>query len=258
MKMTLLLMVTAWFVASLQGVEPPKEQTKPFDLTTTLGETYKNCRIIKATPEALTIVHDGGVAKLKLAYLDDEWRKKFDYDPVAAREFAASEEEKRAAAEAKRAELARARAVQDEKRITERTVQEKNSPPNASPAAAAENTRLTPLAPLPQDGQRSISVHRASGSGSQSTSMSVEQSGQPVFQTEVVVPTVTPLGDPFSPTKIRSQTYILPPGYFSGGYPPYGYPPVYLHQNPPCLIPQPRTGVSGTISSGRFSIQINP
>ena len=68
----------------------------PFDLTTTLGEKFKNCRITKVTPEGLTIVHDRGVARLSFALLGDELKQQFDYDPATAREYAKAEQEKTA------------------------------------------------------------------------------------------------------------------------------------------------------------------
>lgn len=259
MKTTLVLMVTAWLVAGLQAAELPKDESKPFNITTTLGETYKNCRIVKATPEGLTVVHDRGVAKLSFEILGDEWREKFRYDPSKAREFATAEEKRTKEAAAKRAELNKRRELSEEDMLADLAAQERRRielesklMKEQADAVKAANTPPTQLAPMPGDPQTRTGT----------------QTSQPVVQTEMVIPTVTPITDVYTPTKIRSQTYILQDGlYYGGGYPPYGYYqpiygyPGYVYPGQPCphqhATPYLRPGVGGRIATEGMTIQIN-
>ena len=259
MKATLVLMVTLSLVTVLCAVDT----AKPFELTTLIGEKFKNCRITKATPEGLTIVHDNGVSRISFTALSEEWRKMFDYDPQKAQEFAQAEEKKRQLAEEKRAELERKRRVMEEEHLEALAAAERKSIADEARAVKeyqdsvkAANTPPAPLAPLPGDATPNLSMPIP----------------QPIMQTEAVVPTVPPIGDPFSPTRIRSQSYILTDGYYPGGY--YGgyyggYPNYYqtyqpIYSNPGCnypCTPCPTSsiipGVHGTISTGAFSIRIN-
>lgn len=250
MKTTLVLMV----ITSMMTVLCAVDTSKPFDLTTTLGEKYKNCRISKVTPEGLTIVHEGGVARLSFEVLGEELKQQFRYDPVKAQGFAAAEQAKQKAAETKRAELNRKREHSEEDQLAELAAAERKrleadarATKEYHDAIKAAQTPPAPLAPLPGDATPALS---------QTTS-------QPIMQTEVVVPTLTPVGDPYTPTKIRSQTYVYPGGYYGGGYMPYGYgygyggyyQPVYGHpghghSHCPPGVPYSTPGVSGTISTG--------
>lgn len=256
-------MIAACIAVGLQAADVPKEEPKPFHLTTTLGETYKNCRIIKVTPEAITVVHDGGVAKVGFVILDDEWKKKFAYDPGKARAFAEAEQERAGEAAVKRAEQNRKRELREEEMLAELAAQERKRieaearlAKEQADAARAASMPQTPLAALPGD----------------PAPAPVAQTPAPIMQTEVVVPMVTPITDVYTPTKIRSQNFILPEGYYYGGYAPYGfspygyYQPIYtypgtgypIHGHPGGICPPHvlRPGVSGTISSGGMSIQI--
>src|SRR5205814_2481547 len=78
------------------------DEQRPFDLTTALGETFHNCRIIKALPDGITVAHDTGVTKIPFENLSEDWSIQFHYSPEKARAFQADEAERRAAAEAKR------------------------------------------------------------------------------------------------------------------------------------------------------------
>lgn len=255
MKTTLVLVV----IASLMTVLHAVDTSKPFDLTTTLGETYKNCRIMKATPDGLTLVHEGGVAKVSFENLSDEWKDKFNYDPAKARVFTEKEAQNRKLAEAKRVEMNRKREMQEEEQLAELAAQERKRIEQDAKAAKeyadavkAANTPLAPLAPLPGDATPDLG----------------KPVPQPVVQTEVVVPTLTPITDVYTPTKIRSRTYILNDGSYYGGYSPYGYGyyqpiygyPGYGYPGSPCPHPVPytRPGVSGTISIGGGVIHVNP
>jgi hypothetical protein len=117
----------------------------------------------------------------------------------------------------------------------------------------AANTPPTSLAPLPGDTTPDLGI----------------LAPQPIMQTEIVVPEVTPLGDPYSPSRrIRSHSYIYSDGYlpYSYGYgygysypyqPIYSYPRVgypYTPSPSSSFIP----GVKGAISSGGVIIRVNP
>jgi hypothetical protein len=250
MKAILVLAV----ITSLMPVLCAVDTSKPFDLTTTLGEKFKNCHITKVTPESITIVHDRGVAKLSFTLLGQEWKEQFEYDPLRAREYALAEDAKREAAEAKRAELAQRQKVSEEQQLADLANEERKrleadakSVKEYQDSMKVANTPLTPLAPLPGDPTPALGTPQFQP--------------QPIMQTEVVVPTVTPVGDPYSPSKIRSQTYTYPGGYY-GGF-PYGYYPYQpVYGNPgfsgytPCPSSSIIPGVKGVISSGGMSIHI--
>jgi hypothetical protein len=251
MKTILVPLVIVALAAMLHAVDT----SKPFDLTTMLGEKFKNCHITKVTPDGLTIVHDGGVARISFAILDDEWKQQFNYDPEKAREYAKEQDEKRAAAEASRAEMAKQRKLEEEKRMEELAAAERKRSEDDARALKeyqeslkSAATPATPLAPLPGDATPNLNMIAP----------------QPIMQTEVVVPTLTPVGDPYAPQRIRSQTYVYPDGYHGGyyhGY-PYGYYPyqpvyrTYGYPYTPCPSSSIIPGVRGTISSGSFSIRI--
>lgn len=260
MKTTLVLMV----ITSMMTVLCAVDTSKPFDLTTTLGEKFKGCHISKVTPEGLTIVHAGGVARLSFEVLGDEWKQQFRYDPAKAQEFVAAEQAKQKIADTKRAELNRRRELTEEAHLAELAVAERKrleSDARATreyqDAIKAAQMPAAPLAPLPGDATPALS----------------QTTPQPIMQTEVVVPTLTPVGDPYTPTRIRSQTYVYPGGFY-GGYLPYGYyQPIYGHPghghhghghshyghgSPYCPHPVPYStpGVSGTISTGGMILRI--
>ena len=246
-------MLVSVFTALLVGVLPALDTSKPFDLTTKTGEKFKNCRITKVTPDGLSLMHDGGVAKVGFEMLDDAWKKLFNYDPAKAREFAATEAARQKEDAAKRAEQNRERERLEEQQLAALAAAERRrleAEAKTVEALKAANAPITPSASLPGDATPALS--------------------QPVVQTESVVPTVTPVGDPYTPTKIRSSTQIWPDNYYGHGYAPYGYGygygyyqpvysyPGYLAPRPPCVhaVPHYHPGVSGTISRGGFSIRV--
>jgi hypothetical protein len=56
--------------------------------TLTIGdETYKNVRIVKATPIELTLLYDGGGRTIKLEELPPELKAKYPYDAAKAAEY---------------------------------------------------------------------------------------------------------------------------------------------------------------------------
>jgi hypothetical protein len=90
-RLTLLLAFSA-VLPFVAGAEPSQaDANAPLQLTTRGGDTYENCRIMKRTPEAVTILHDKGVTKINIATLGDEWREKFGYDTTKAAEFVKQE-----------------------------------------------------------------------------------------------------------------------------------------------------------------------
>ncbi len=227
------------------------EEMKPFELKTLLGETLHNCRIIKATPAALTLAHDNGVSKVGFDNLDDTWRGKFHYDPDKAHDFEKVEEKNRQLAEAKRKELNKQRERVETKQMKELAEVEKKQLEvqakrdkerekallDAAAKQAANGKQSPPLAPFPGD-----------------------PNNQVMTTTEIVVPPVTPLGTPYTPGVNKSQTYVYPNGgyyvvpgngtiYITPGYPyPYGQcPPGYN-----------RSGATGQISIGPTVIRIGP
>jgi hypothetical protein len=249
MKTTLVLVVTMSLVATLGALDT----SKPFSLTTLVGQKFKNCRITKATPEGITVVHDGGVARLSFAVLGDEWKQHFNYDPEKAREYAEVEEAKRKEVEAKVAEMKRKRAEAEEAQLAalaaaerRRLEAEAKALQDHQNSVAAANAPLTPLAPLPGDATPNLGTAPP----------------QPIMYTEEVVPTVPPVGDPYSPGgRYRSRSYFYSDGYLPfGGY--YPYQPIYGipncgHHITPCppssSIP---IGSGAVISTGGISTSV--
>jgi len=71
-KTTLMVLLIA--ISSTQGASAAIDQ--PFQLKTKQGETYRDCRILKVTPESITVMHESGVAKVRFDKLDAEWKEK--------------------------------------------------------------------------------------------------------------------------------------------------------------------------------------
>lgn len=57
------------------------------DIKTLTGKTYTGAKITRADPDALTIMHSGGMARVPFTDLPEEIRKKFGYDPEKAAVF---------------------------------------------------------------------------------------------------------------------------------------------------------------------------
>ena len=122
MKALLHLLLIMTGVFALRAAEP--EMQKPIELTTLLGETYHNARIIKATPEAITVVHDAGVSKVLFENLGDDWKQKYNYNPDKAREFQKQEDEKRQLAEENRKKAQKEREDESSKQMAELALRE--------------------------------------------------------------------------------------------------------------------------------------
>jgi len=254
------LLMTILGLLMLSGVRAAdNEEQKSFDLTTLLGQTYKNCHIMKATPEALTIVHDNGVSKVSFEQLSDEWKLKFSYDPARAKEFASAENAKR-------------QEIEDKKKAIN-AVRERKESEDIAKLAEAEKKRLA---------EEAVRVKEQADAAKAAPFV-----GPPVNRvtstTEAVVPAFTPISQVYSPGSSTSQRFIIregggyyqsgyssgyPSGYGYSGYgttyiypPTYGYPytggygyspgiPIY----PPPVV---RPNISGTIRVGNGVISIN-
>jgi hypothetical protein len=249
MKSHLLIALIGLAVCGLRAADA--DEPKPFTIQTILGETFRNCHVIKVTPAALTLAHDYGVTKIPFNLLADEWKKLFHYDPDKAREFEKQEARQRQLAEEKSKALNRERERRENKHMAQLEELEKQQLAEqarrekewqeavARQATAANAGPVPPLAPYPGD---------------------PKQQGV-VTTTEVVVPPVTPIGTPYTPGVGRSQTYVYPnsAGYYvvpgNGGIfitPGQGYPNNYCPPN------NPRSGVSGQISVGPTVIRVGP
>jgi hypothetical protein len=89
------------------------------DWTTTDGKVYKNVKVMKLEPDAVTILYSEGGALVPLATLSPELQEKFQYDPVKAKAAAAArakaDSANPAALEAEKVQAAKLKAAQDAK-----------------------------------------------------------------------------------------------------------------------------------------------
>jgi hypothetical protein len=240
MKALLQLLLIFSGVSALFAAEP--EKTKPIELTTLLGETFHNARIIKATPDTLTVVHDAGVSKVPFDSLNDEWKKMFHYDAVKAKEFRKQEEARQLLAEESRKKSQKEHEDQASKQMAE--------------LALRESQRAEFEAKLAR--QQAESAPKTTVLNS---------------TTEVVVPATTPITQVYTPGYTRGQGAqstiinegtIFTPGngrlfYINPGY----YGPIYY--TPPYTIPycphganvQPAQQRGMTFQFGNGSFQIS-
>lgn len=88
-----------WFgviMLIIGGVYPlPATETPYPEIKTTTGAIYKNATVTKVEPDALTIVHSDGAAKIPFEQLSPELQKKYHYDPKLAEKFIAEKIAKR-------------------------------------------------------------------------------------------------------------------------------------------------------------------
>ncbi len=244
MKAILHLLLITTGVIALRAAEP--ELQKPMELTTLLGETYHNARIIKATPEAITVVHDAGVSKVLFENLGDDWKQKYNYNPDKAREFQKQEEAKRLLAEENRKKAQKEREDQSSKQMAE--------------LALSESQRAELDAKLAR--QQAESASKTTGLTS---------------PTEVAIPATSPITQIYTPgytrgqgvqSTIISEGTIFAPGdgsiyYYNPGYGPIYYTPSYTvpycpptTNRPPVCPPPPytRRGTSFGFGNGSFQI----
>lgn len=203
--------LAAFAFCALFGLLPAQDESATFDITTLTGDTYKNSRILKATPAYLSIMHDKGVARVDFANLPETWRSKFHYDPSAAEAFLAKEAEEKRQADARRQQQ-NAQREREERRHMEEL------------AAARQRLNSVPplLAPLP---------------GSDPT----PPPSTSAF--EQVIPSTAPLGQVYTPGIDTRRSYrygntILTDGYYSPapiyyyGTPYISCPPRHHHHRP--------------------------
>jgi len=87
------------------------------DWTTTDGKVYQGVAVVKAEPDAVTIVHHDGGALVPLSKLSPDLQKRFNYDPAKAkvaaeaRAQAAAENAKKLQAEMNQAQLQKQAAI---------------------------------------------------------------------------------------------------------------------------------------------------
>lgn len=64
------------------------------DIKTNDGKEYKDVTILGADPDALRIMYPSGVTRITFENLPKEIQKKYNYDPIKAKEFEQKEKEK--------------------------------------------------------------------------------------------------------------------------------------------------------------------
>jgi hypothetical protein len=53
-------------------------------ITTLLGKTYENCKLLKVQPDGVVISHSQGIVKVPFSYMTPDLQKRFGYDPNKA------------------------------------------------------------------------------------------------------------------------------------------------------------------------------
>ncbi len=102
-----LMVVSVMLILMLSGARVQAEDWKTLG-----GETYHEVQVIKVEPDAITILHRDGGARVSIWNLSPELQKRFNYDPDKALAAADARAKKDAAdAEALKAEMDRAVAV---------------------------------------------------------------------------------------------------------------------------------------------------
>jgi hypothetical protein len=212
---TVLMLTLALSAMLLTGAQaaPEEEAGKPFQLTTLTGDKYKNCRILKVTPEAMTVMHDAGVSKISFEILSDEWRTKFRYDPAKAEEFAKVEEQRAKEAAEKREVAMKKQQLREEEQMDILMARERQR--LAAEKATAELG--PPLAPAPLPGDATPQL------GTTGTSQPVEE----------VVPSLSPITQVYTPGAGTYRTYGRDRySYLYSGF--YGYPYFPIYNVPIC------------------------
>jgi hypothetical protein len=204
---TVLILAIALSVMLVSGVHAqeqaaPEEEAKPFQITTLTGDKYKNCRIMKVTPEAMTVMHDAGVTKISFENLSDEWRTKFRYDAAKAEEYANAEAQ-RAKDEAEKRQTALKKQQMREEEQMDILVARERQRLAAEKALAELGPPLAP-APLPGDATPNLGA-----------------SGSDVV--EEIVPSLSPITQVYTPgagtyRQFGRDRY----SYFDSGF--YGFP----------------------------------
>ncbi len=230
------------------------DNQKPFDLTTLLGETFQHCRIIKATPEGITVLHDGGVSKIPFENLNDDWKKLFNYSPdkssafqkeEAARRTLAEEKQRQAQKEYEQLQTKQLSAVATAENRRLQKLEEAIAKQQVEAAAAAAMAVVSQpglMIPLPGDPTPYFNT------GVMTSRTSTVGSAHPTVQStmEVHVPATTPITQIYTPGGASGQRYIINqgavftpgdgtiyyvnPGYMNPGYitPGYTNQPIFI------------------------------
>lgn len=210
----LTLALSALLISGMQAA-PEKETGKPFELTTLTGDKYTNCRILKVTPEAMTVMHDAGVSKISFENLSDEWRSKFRYDPAKAEEFAKAEELRAKEAAEKRELAMKKKQLREEEQMDILVARERQR--LAAEKAAAELG--PPLAPAPLPGDATPHL------GANASAAPMEE----------IVPSLSPITQVYTPGAGTYRTYGRDRyGYLYSGSGFYGYPYFPIYSVPYC------------------------
>lgn len=198
-----------------QAVEEQTIKPATFEIRTLRGVTYHNCQIVNSTPAYLTIMHDGGVARLKFELLHSEWRQKFQYDPQKAAAFLMTETEARREKMAAYKEQMAKQSRMEEQRLAELAAKQQilssPYPPLAPFPGDVPFTTVTSSADdniIPELPQIGASLTPGKGYGKRDRVWGVAPFWQPY---------------PYMPAGPIIQTWTTPmPGY-------YHYPQQYYH-----------------------------
>jgi hypothetical protein len=114
------------------------------DWTTADGKVYKNVKVMKLEPDAVTILDSDGGALVPLASLSPDLQEKFQYDPAKAKTAATarakSDKDNPQMMEAERIQAAKLKAAQDAKYKAD-----KKAVDDAKAADAAAQSKADPL-----------------------------------------------------------------------------------------------------------------
>ncbi len=247
MKTSVLLVFILLCSTDLRAAEGDNQ--KPFDLTTLVGETFQNCRIIKTTPEGITVLHDRGVTRISFENLNDHWKKLFDYSPEKSKAFQKVEAARLALAEEKRRQSNQpvAPATAESQRLMKLEEAIAHQQVEAAAATAIATVSLPGLMiPLPVD----PTPYFDAGFMTPRASKVRNAVANVQSTTEVLVPATTPITQIYTPGITGGQRYIINQGtvftpgdgtlyYINPGYTNSGYfTPVYT--NPPIIICPPQ------------------
>ncbi|HEX4141699.1 MAG TPA: hypothetical protein VHY09_15225 [Candidatus Methylacidiphilales bacterium] len=138
------LRVISAAAAVLVLLAAPLSPGRAEDWTTTDGKIYKDVKVVKLEPDAVTILYRDGGALVPLATLPPALQEKFRYDPdkarAAANARAKADRDNPAALEAERIEAAKLKAAQDAKyKAQKKAVEDEKA------AAAAAEPKDDPL-----------------------------------------------------------------------------------------------------------------
>jgi hypothetical protein len=207
LALALAAMLASEVPAQTPAPAAPDEEAKPLQITTLTGDKYKNCRIMKVTPEAMTVMHDAGVTKISFENLSDEWRTKFRYDAAKAEEYANAEAQRAKDEAEKRQTALRKQQMREEEQMDILMARERQR--LAAEKALAELGPPLAPAPLPGDATPNLGA-----------------SGSDVV--EEIVPSLSPITQVYTPgagtyRQFGRDRY----SYFDSGF--YGFPfvPIY-------------------------------